>query len=78
MPSNQGRAAMLNMYGEVVGEVLNAPDSGNSIKLAGGFTVDGTPVNCQKMKISRSKKNMLKAIYEPTVICVKDGIYRYL
>lgn len=70
------KAALLNDYGKVIGEVLEAPISGYSIKIAGAFTRDGEPVNVKTYKISRSKINLKKAQSEQPVLRVKD-IYTF-
>lgn len=57
------KAALLNSNKDVIGEVFNAPKSGFSIEIANSFTIDGTPVNVETYKISRSKSNLLKAQY---------------
>jgi len=56
------KSALLNNKGEVIGEVFAAPYSGNYIEVAGEFDTDGTPRNIQYYKISRSKKNLEKAL----------------
>lgn len=58
------KAALLNSNGKVIGEVFEAPSAGNSIEVAGAFTIDGSPVNVRTYKISRSKANLKKAEYE--------------
>jgi len=60
-------AALLDEFGNVIGEVFNAPQNTKSIKLAGAFTIDGDPVNVTEYKISHSKKNIEKARYEQPV-----------
>lgn len=59
------RAALLDINGDVIGEVFDAPRVGFLVKVAGGFTVNGEPYNCRFYKISRSKVNLEKARYEP-------------
>ncbi|WP_133178995.1 hypothetical protein [Shewanella decolorationis] len=61
------KAALLNRNGAVIGEVFEAPEKGNTIEIAGAFTIDGSPVNVKKFKISRSKANLAKAVYEQPV-----------
>ena len=61
------KAALLDKVGTVIGEVLEAPEKGNSIEIAGAFTSDGSPVNVSTYKISRSKVNLAKAVYEQPV-----------
>ena len=61
------KAALLDQNKKVIGEVFDAPEEGNSIEIAGLFTINGDAVNVQKYKISRSKKNLEKAIYEQPV-----------
>lgn len=57
------KAALLDRDGDVIGEVFEAPEKGNSIEVAGAFTISGDPVNVKTFKISRSKKNLDKAAY---------------
>lgn len=66
------RAALLDRNNKVIGEVFDAPETGNKIPVAGAFTANGDPVNVRNYKISRSKKNLEKAAYEQPVSKVKD------
>ena len=60
----QQYAALLDRNNDVIGLVCDAPEKGNTITVAGTFTISGDPVNCREYKISRSKKNMKKADFE--------------
>jgi len=55
------KSALLNAKGLVIGEVYGSPRTGNTIDVAGAFTVNGDPVNVKTYKISRSKANLAKA-----------------
>ena len=66
------KAALLDRFNNVIGEVFDAPEKGYSIDIAGAFTIDGDPVNVSSYKISRSKVNMEKAEYEQPVSKVGD------
>ncbi len=66
------RAALIDKNENVIGEVFDAPAKGNSIEIAGAFTASGNPVNVSEYKISRSKKNLAKAVYEQPVSKVGD------
>jgi len=61
------KAALINRTGDVIGEVFDAPETGNIIKVAGEFTISGDAVNSRIYKISRSKKNIEKAQFEQPV-----------
>jgi len=61
------KAALLDRDDNVIGQVFDAPEKGNTIEIAGCFTANGDPVNVKVHKISRSKKNMQKAEYEQPV-----------
>ena len=61
------KAALINKNGHVVGEVFDAPETGNTIEIAGVFTITGDAVNVREWKISRSIKNMKKATFEQSV-----------
>ncbi|MGL4518025.1 MAG: hypothetical protein ACRCUH_15200 [Shewanella sp.] len=66
------KAALINKNGEVIGEVFDAPETGNVITLAGCFTSKGEAYNCKKMLISRSKRNLAKAVFEQPVTKVGE------
>jgi hypothetical protein len=61
------KAALLDKAGKVIGEVFDAPEKENEIEVAGAFTSEGDAVNVKTHKISRSKKNLEKAVYEQPV-----------
>jgi len=61
------KAALLSKTGKVIGEIYDPPEKGNTIEVAGAFTVDGDPVNVVIYRISRSKKNLEKASFEQPV-----------
>ena len=61
------RVALLNRDNKVIGEVFNAPLSGNTIEIAGCFTESGDAVNVKSYKISRSAVNLKKASFEQPV-----------
>jgi len=71
------RAALLDSRDKVIGEVFDAPITGNTIKIAGAYTVDGTPVNVKTFRISRSKRNLEKAQFEQPVYLDKNGCYTF-
>ena len=62
-----GKAALLDRDRKVIGEVFDAPEREHEIRIAGTFTANGDPVNVKTYKISRSKRNLDKAIYEQPV-----------
>ena len=71
------RAALLDRTGKVIGEVFDPPGSGYFIEVAGCFAANDYPVNISKYRISRSKKNLDKALYEQPV--TKHGrVYAFL
>jgi len=61
------RAALLNQKGQVIGEIFEAPEKGNTVEIALFITSDGVVINKKAYKISRSKKNLEKASYEPPI-----------
>lgn len=67
------KAALINRDGKVVGEVFDAPEIGNTIDIAGAFTISGDAVNVKTWKISRSKRNMEKATFEQSVSKVETN-----
>ena len=66
------KAALLNRDGKVIGEVFGAPEKGNSIDVAGSFTINSDPVNVRTYKISRSRANLQKAAMEQPLSKVGD------
>ena len=61
------KAALLDQSKNVIGLILDAPEKGYTVLLAGHFTIHGDPVNVRTRKISRSKKNIEKAEYTQTL-----------
>jgi len=55
------RVALLDDNQKVIGEVFDAPQTGNRIAVAGAFTASGDAVNVRFYSISRSKANLAKA-----------------
>jgi hypothetical protein len=68
---NKMKAALLDRNNKVIGEVFDAPEVGNTIEIAGAFTINGDAVNVKTYKISRSLKNLKKAQFEQPV-CKKE------
>lgn len=66
------KAALLDRNGKVIGEVFDAPERGNSIRVAGGFTSENVAINIKVYKISRSVKNLKKAQYEQPLSKIGD------
>jgi len=61
------RAALLNQKGQVIGEIFEAPEKGNTVEIALFITSDGVVINKKEYAISRSKKNLDKASYEQPI-----------
>ena len=55
------RVALLDDNQQVIGEVFDAPVTGNRIAVAGAFTASPDAVNVRFFSISRSKANLKKA-----------------
>lgn len=66
------RAALLNKDRKVIGEVFDAPETGSAIEIAGAFTANGEAVNVNSYRISRSKANLAKAVFEQPISKVGD------
>ena len=58
------RAALLDVSGDVIGDVFDAPEKGNTIEVAELLDSNGNVLRVKKYRISRSKKNMTKALCE--------------
>lgn len=71
------KAALLDQNKNVIGLILDAPEKGYTVELAGHFTINGDPVNVRTRKISRSKKNIEKAEYTQPIdkVIIKGFTY---
>lgn len=66
------KAALLDVFGDVIGEVFDAPEKGNSIEIAELIDSEGNVLRVKNYKISRSKTNMAKATYKQPVSKYKN------